>query len=356
MLNGNNCNIGNTCHAIFVDIGRSNHGNTNCSNNADSTSAACTAAIAATSAIPANNKSPDGEDDASIIATPSAIKLMISTAFTYAISGLLSSGQWQAFIFFASKLGSAEVAAWGLLGIIWEELDYVINAIAEGCVIRCAISLGAGRVHTAKYVAYKSLWICFIWGMAVTVILVVFANEIPALLTPSPVLQAMVAKSLPVMAVANAFCGVGIMVDHILSVQNRAGAATKLGLAASLLITLPLGAISSIVFDLNLIGLASSISIGSAAFSAAATYLMIRSDWKGISDDIIGIHGYDDDDNDDECENDDGSSYCSSNNSCSSDSTKDSSLKSSWRRTSPEKWTATEEFGYTKRDKNSGWG
>lgn len=166
----------------------------------------------------------------------------------------------------------------------------------------------------------------------------------------------MVAKSLPVMAVANAFCGVGIMVDHILSVQNRAGAATKLGLAASLLITLPLGAISSIVFDLNLIGLASSISIGSAAFSAAATYLMIRSDWKGISDDIIGIHGYDDDDNDDESENDDGSSYCSSNNSCSSDSTKDSSLKSSWRRTSPEKWTATEEFGYTKRDKNSGWG
>ena len=87
-----------------------------------------------------------------------------------------------------SKLGSAEVAAWGLLGIIWEELDYVINAIAEGCVIRCAISLGAGRVHTAKYVAYKSLWICFIWGMAVTVILVVFANEIPALLTPRYVL------------------------------------------------------------------------------------------------------------------------------------------------------------------------
>ena len=57
---------------------------------------------------------------------------------------------------FISSLGSAEVAAWGVLGIIWEELEYIVSAISDGCEVRVALTLGKGDVKAAKLIALKA--------------------------------------------------------------------------------------------------------------------------------------------------------------------------------------------------------
>lgn len=256
-----------------------------------------------------------------------------------------------------SVLGPEEVAAWGLLGIIWEELEEIVTAIAEGCVLRCAVGLGLGDVHAAKLVAYKSLWICFVWGVLVTAIFVLFADEIPGLLTEDPVLQKMVAKNIPMMSIANVVSGIGIMVDQILSVQNRAVLQTKIGFATTLLVTLPLGALSALVFDFDLEGLTASISIGSAVFSAVATHAVVCSDWKTISGDVLSVHGYTNsapgsDDNDD----DDSSSSSSSSNSSSRKNHSpgfilDNNCK--WCKLPPQKRSAGKILGYNERLWNS---
>eukprot|EP00536_Pseudo-nitzschia_multiseries_P014004 jgi/Psemu1/291187/fgenesh1_pg.644_\ len=239
-----------------------------------------------------NDNSDDNNDGGDPRRSPAAIRLMLSNAITYAFSTFVVHGEWQAFLFFSSVLGPAEVAAWGLLGVIWEELEEIVTAIAEGCVIRCTVCLGLGDVPTAKLVAYKSLWICFVWGVAVTTVFVLFANEIPGLLTNDEVLQAMVAKNIPMMSVANTLSGLGIMADQILSAQNRVVLQTQLGVAATIFVTLPLGAISSLVFRLDLEGLTGAISIGFAVFSAMAMHAVILSDWKAISAGVLSIHGY----------------------------------------------------------------
>ena len=149
-----------------------------------------------------------------------------------------------------------------------------------------------GAVPTAKLAAYKGLWICFFWGVLVTTVFLIFADDIPGLLTKNPVLHQMVAKNIPVISVANMISGIGIMADQILDVQNRAVLATKIGLVVFLFVTLPLGALSSLVLDLNLEGLTASISIGAAAASALSLYATINSNWERISQDVLSIHGY----------------------------------------------------------------
>ena len=188
-------------------------------------------------------------------------------------------------------LGPAEVATWGLLGVIWEQLEYIVTAVAEGCEVRCTLSLGTGDVRTAKLIAYKSLWICFVWGAIVSATFAVFGAEIPKLLTADPVLQKMVSDNLPLISLANILSGIGVMAEHLLMGQNRVTLGAGIGCATTAFVALPLGALSSIVYNYDLKGLCFAVTIGGAAFAALAMFSLISSDWKKITEDIMSLHG-----------------------------------------------------------------
>ena len=199
-----------------------------------------------------------------------------------------------------SSLGSAELAAWGVLGILWEELEGFVSAISDGCEVRVALTLGKGDANSAKLIAYKALWISLVWGIFVSVIFVFFQDEIPALITKDPLLQEMVSYNLPSIALANLVSGVAIMADHILYCQNRAGLATAIASGTSILITLPLAGLSSWYFRFNLIGQTTAVAIGAAAFAAIALFAVVSSDWNQIAEAIRSLHAESDDDDDDE--------------------------------------------------------
>ena len=194
-------------------------------------------------------------------------------------------------VFYAcSSLGPAEVAAWGLLGIIWEELEFIVTAVAEGCEVRVAISLGTGDVKTAKLIAYKALWISFVWGLLVSILFLLFQEEIPKLITTDPFLQQMVSYNLPMISLANLVSGIAIMGEHILWCQNRSPLSTAIASGTSAFVTLPLAALSTYMFHFDLIGQTAAVVIGCSAFAAMVLYTVVASDWKQISKDVVSLH------------------------------------------------------------------
>ena len=206
--------------------------------------------------------------------------------------------------YMCSSLGSAEVAAWGVLGVIWEELEYIVSAISEGCEVRLALTLGKGDAKTAKLITYKAIWISLVWGILVSVVFRLYEDAIPRLITNDPLLQEMVSFNLPMISLANIVSSIAIMAEHVLWCQNRARLSTIIASGTSGLITLPLAGISSCLFHFNLIGQTAAVAIGASAFAAWAMYSTVSSDWNQITEDVMAIHADEisDDESSDESE------------------------------------------------------
>ena len=60
------------------------------------------------------------------------------TAIPIAIMYILTYGEWEVMTFFASHMGPNEVAAWGMVGYVWETFEYIIG---EYHMIICCPSL-----------------------------------------------------------------------------------------------------------------------------------------------------------------------------------------------------------------------
>ena len=124
-------------------------------------------------------------------------------------------------------MGPAEVAAWGMLGFVWEILGHVtcksgkevalpvrplpdeslikfctihlvyVAGFADAAVYRVGFRLGAGQPHDAKVAAYKAIYLGIIGAALSTSGLFLVSGYIPGWLTPDPTLQRMIFDCLP---------------------------------------------------------------------------------------------------------------------------------------------------------------
>jgi Na+-driven multidrug efflux pump len=74
---------------------------------------------------------------------------MIRTALPLSFGYLLQYGEWEVLTIFSAFMGPAEVAAWGILGTLWESFEAMVEGVADGGEIRVGYHLGAGRPGTS---------------------------------------------------------------------------------------------------------------------------------------------------------------------------------------------------------------
>jgi len=220
--------------------------------------------------------------------------LILLNASSLGFAMLLYHGEWQILIFFASWLGPAEVAAWGLLGTIWDANELIIEAVSEACEVRCAMFLGTGQVKQAKFLAYKSYWIGFVSAAIISLFLFLFIDVLPTWLTRDELLRQMIEDLIPMICIANFASGMMIVSETMLYAQNRYKLATAIACCVTMFVTLPLAALSSIVYHINLEGQTAAVVVGISLTGALTMYTVVKSDWKSLSDAIISSHEYDD--------------------------------------------------------------
>jgi Na+-driven multidrug efflux pump len=209
---------------------------------------------------------------------------------------------------YGSFLGPAEVAAWGLLGTLWNALELVTHAVASAGGIRTAYLLGAGRPAEAKLSSYKTLYLGISAAVLYTAIVFVAGDDIPTWLTNDPTLQRMIADLVPLFGIGNIALSIGTMSWTLVGAQSRFRLSTWVNWAGAWFVMMPLAGLLTIAYNVNLQGQTAAIVIGYMVSGTINTLILLQSDWPKLSQRVIDRAGGVIDENDDSSVS---SSHCS---------------------------------------------
>jgi Na+-driven multidrug efflux pump len=81
---------------------------------------------------------------------------------------MMAYGEWQVLTILAAHNGQSEVAAFGLLGTLWEFFESFTERIGEAAIIRVGYFLGKGNPRSAKMSGYRSAMIGTVMACVVT--------------------------------------------------------------------------------------------------------------------------------------------------------------------------------------------
>lgn len=100
-------------------------------------------------------------------------------------------------------MGPAEVAAWSIIGSLWEIFEEITEAIADAAEVRVALLLVNGKPGMAEKSAYKAVFIGFIFSLVLTSCLFIVGDSISVWLTTDPTLQMLINELIPLLGIGN---------------------------------------------------------------------------------------------------------------------------------------------------------
>ena len=217
------------------------------------------------------------------LCNPSAVRLMLQQGIPLSCGSLLSSAEWAILTFFASQLGAAEVAAWALLGSIWDVFYSVVNGIGDAAEIRVAYHLGDNHPTMAKLSAYKSLFLGMVVASIVSIVYFSMQDKIPAWFTSDETLQMMLSELVPFVGVANLTMTFGMHCWSLVGAQGEYKLATWINFIASWGVVMPLAAIYVFLLNLDLQGLTSAVCVGYLSTGSALSYVLLSTNWPKVA-------------------------------------------------------------------------
>jgi hypothetical protein len=229
-----------------------------------------------------------------------AVYHMIRTCVPLAFGSILYNAQWAVLAVFAAHLGEAEVAAWAILGRIWQVSDSLAEGIGNASEIRVAYHLGNNHPSLAKLFAYKSMTMGMFGAVLVSGSFYGYVDKIPALFTPDETLQYMMADALPYVGVANIALAFGYICWYILGAQGKYKLGTWINFVASWGITLPLGFQFTYNLKWDLQGLSAAVVMGHVSMGACLAFCVLTTDWKRRAQKIYDRNTEDDADDEEE--------------------------------------------------------
>lgn len=229
-----------------------------------------------------------------------AFRTVLVTAIPMSIAWLLTYGEWELLTIFASAMGPAEVAAWGILGFVWDIFERLTAGFADAAECRVGFRMGAGQPHCAKIAAYKSVYMGIVVAVFATGGLFIISAYLPGWMTPDPTLQRMIFECLPLIGFGQIMMIAGNITWGSVGAQGRIRVATTVEFVSSWFIAIPLSALSLYVFNLNILGFVAALIVGYTVGGVAMGFVLLRSDWNALSQAVIArnaIEGFSWEDN-----------------------------------------------------------
>jgi Na+-driven multidrug efflux pump len=190
-------------------------------------------------------------------------------------------------------MGPAEVAAWGILGTLWETFEALSIGIGDGGEVRVSFHLGNSNPAMAKISSYKSILISLILSTFLTSIVFIMGEDLAVWLTKDPALQHIIAELLPLVGFGNITLTAGSVCWALVGAQGRYRLATLIAFVCSWGFTMPLAALFTYAVKLDLQGIASAVVIGYSITGTLLCYVLLRSDWERLSKHIVELNAAD---------------------------------------------------------------
>ena len=215
-----------------------------------------------------------------------AIGRLMKQAIPLSFGSLLSNAEWAVLTFFAAHLGPAEVAAWAILGSIWDVFYRVTAGIGDAAEVRVAYHLGDNCPSMAKVSAYKALIMGMVVASVVSIVYFTLQHDIPRWFTSDTTLQAMLSELVPFVGVGNLTMTFGMLCWSLIGAQGEYKLATWISFVSSWGVVMPLSALYVFVFRLDLQGLTSAVVIGNVSTGACLSYVLLSTDWDKVAQKI----------------------------------------------------------------------
>jgi len=222
-----------------------------------------------------------------------AVNNMVKTAIPLGISYLLTYGEWEVMTIFAAHMGPAEVAAWGVLGFVWDTFEYVVDGLADAVEVRVAFRMGAGEMTLAKSSAYKGMYLAIVSSVYGTAGLFLMSGHLPGWITPDPTIQHMIFETLPLIGFGQILMSVGMVCWNIIGAQGpeRLRLATIIEFISSWILVVPMASVMIYGYNFNLMGLVGPLVLGYTVGCVAIIFILFTSDWAKLSDNIVEQNG-----------------------------------------------------------------
>ena len=214
------------------------------------------------------------------------VKELFGVAFPLAIGSLLAYAEWEVLTVFAAVLGPAEAATWAVLGFVWDVFESTTEAIGDAGEVRVSYQLGKGRPALARLSSYKSMFLASTLALIVTSAFLAMSNVLPTWLTSDETIQDMLTELFPLVALGNITMNIGMVCWALIGAQGRYRLATSIATACSLLITLPIGAVTTVSMRINLQGLTFAVVVGYTITAMLLSTFLFMSDWDMFSKQI----------------------------------------------------------------------
>jgi MATE family multidrug resistance protein len=206
---------------------------------------------------------------------------------TFFLSTLLCFFQWEVMTLFAAYMGPAEVAAMGILGMVWGAFEAVTDAFGDAAEVRVGFRMGAGQTQIAKIVAEKGIYVAFVVATFSCGFLFVIAQYLPGWLTPDPTLQKMIFDMLPLIGFGQILMVPGMVAWAIIGAQGRVRLATAIEFVVSWFVVMPMAAILTYCFGFNLEGIIGAVVLGYTVGANIYLYVLCKSDWEALSSLVV---------------------------------------------------------------------
>lgn len=196
---------------------------------------------------------------------------------------VLEYGEWEVLTLCLRHLGPAEVAAWAVLGAVWDILEAMTEGIGEAAATQVAFLLAAWQPDRARKLANTVMYLAVIQSLVVTSALYMGGQYLAVLLTTDPVLQHLINNSIALMGLANVTMAFAQVSWSLIGAQGRFRLATSVVFSARWFVTIPVALLTIFVWEMDLNGTSGSLVVGYATASSALTFIVLRSDWERLA-------------------------------------------------------------------------
>jgi Na+-driven multidrug efflux pump len=215
------------------------------------------------------------------------VKSILQMSFPLTLGVIVSTFQWEILTVFAAHMGSPEVAAWTLLGSIWNVFEYFPGGFTTAAGICVTWHLGKGNPGMAKISAYKCMLYSTLSTTIISVIFVSLRDTIVTFYTDVTVIQDMLGDLILMVGIANVVMVVGVVAYSILCAQGRTNIATGTYVVLSFVTTLPLCVFFVYVKGYDLQSLVFALIVGYCLSSLVLMVFLLTSNWASYSKAVI---------------------------------------------------------------------
>jgi len=142
----------------------------------------------------------------------------------------------------------------------------------------------------ARLSSYKAILIAVISATVFTSVVWIIGEDLAKLLTPDPTLQRLLVEVFPLMGIGNIALTAGSVSWALVGAQGRYRLSTCVAFVSSWCVTLPLAAIFTFGFKINLEGVTAAVVVGYSITGTCLMYILIRSDWERLSRIVVELN------------------------------------------------------------------